>query len=201
MQNIIVSLGLLIVFAVVTLLLMREGLWSAMVMFLNVLLAASVATAWYEVLANWMETLIPSYTYLLDFLAIWSIFSVLVLVLREITDRVSRTKVKFLRQVELIGAPAMAMLTGWVMVAFTAASLHTAALPREFVQPKPQTRMLFGLAPDRKWLSWVRNGSRAGPFAQAEERSVFDKDADFILRYADRRKTLESQESLRVLKP
>jgi len=180
---------------------MREGLWSAMVMFLNVLLAASVATAWYEVLANWMETLIPSYTYLLDFLAIWSIFSLLVLVLREITDRVSRTKVTFLRQVELIGAPAMAMLTGWVMVAFTAASLHTAALPREFVQPKPQTRMLFGLAPDRKWLSWVRNGSRAGPFAQAEERSVFDKDADFILRYADRRKTLESQEALRVLKP
>ena len=149
MQNMIVSLGLLIVFAVVTLLLMREGLWSAMVMFLNVLLAASVATAWYEVLANWMETLIPSYTYLLDFLAIWSIFSVLVLVLREITDRVSRTKVKFLRQVELIGAPAMAMLTGWVMVAFTAASLHTAALPREFVQPKPQTRMLFGCGMDR----------------------------------------------------
>jgi len=196
----IVNLVLVLVLITVTLLLVREGLWSAMLMFLNVLVAASVATAWFGVLAVLLEKRVPSYTYLLDFLSIWGIFSVVLLALREITDRVSHTKVKFLRQIEFCGAPIVALLTGWVMVAFTAASLHTAAVPRSLVQPTPQARMFFGLSPDRKWLSWVRNSSLNGPFAWPgkNEKAIFDNNADFILRYADRRFKLEGEEALRV---
>lgn len=196
----IVNLVLLLVFITVTLLLAREGLWSAMLMFLNVLVAATVATAWFGVLTVSLEKLVPSYTFLLDFLSMWGIFSIVLLALREITDRVSRTKVKFLRQIELCGAPIVALLSGWVMVAFTATSLHTAAVPRWLVQETPQARMFFGLSPDRKWLSWMRNSSLDGPFAWPgnNERAIFDKDADFILRYADRRFKLEGEEALRV---
>ena len=196
----IVNLVLLLVFITFTLLLVREGLWSAMLMFLNVLVAATVATAWFGVLTVSLEKLVPSYTFLLDFLSMWGIFSIVLLALREITDRVSRTKVKFLRQIELCGAPIVALLSGWVMVAFTATSLHTAAVPRWLVQETPQARMFFGLSPDRKWLSWMRNSSLDGPFAwpRNNERAIFDKDADFILRYADRRFKLEGEEALRV---
>ena len=168
-------------------------------MLLNIIAAATFATAWYERLAGFLDAKMPSYTYLIDFLCLWGIFAVVLLVMRLITDRVSTTKVKFLRQVELVGGPIVAVITAWVMVCFAAASLHTAAVPRALVQPTPESRMFFGLAPDRKWLAWVRFATTSGPFAHPEESAiVFDRDGDFILRYADRRQKLEQSEGLRV---
>lgn len=192
----ILTLILLAVFVTVTAALWKEGLWSSLVMLLNVVLAATVATAWYEKLVAVLEPRLPSYTYLLDFVSLWALFCLLILGLREATDRISRTKVKLRRPVELFGGPLVAAIVGWVMVCFTAATLHTAPVPRDSVQPTPETRMFFGLAPDRKWLSWVHGSTIAGPFAVPD--SAFDKDADFIIRHADRRKRLEDEPSLRV---
>jgi hypothetical protein len=165
-------------------------------MLLQVVLAATVATAWYEKIVAVLEPRLPSYTYQLDFVALWGLFCLLLLGLREATDRISRTKVKLRRPVELFGGPLVAALVGWVMTCFTAVTLHTAPVPRGFVQPTPDARMFFGLAPDRKWLSWVHGSTIAGPFAVPD--SPFDKDADFIIRYADRRKRLEDEPGLRV---
>jgi uncharacterized membrane protein required for colicin V production len=195
----IVNLLLVIVFLAVTLVLSREGLWSGLVMLLNIIAAATLATGWYERIASFVDEKMPSYTYLIDFLCLWGLFAAVLLVLRLVTDRASTTKVKFLRQVELVGGPLVAVITAWVLVCFAAASLHTAAVPRSLVQPTPESRMFFGLAPDRKWLSWVRFATSTGPFAHpAESAIVFDKDGDFILRYADRRQKLEQSEGLRV---
>jgi len=195
----IVNLLLVLVFLAIALVLAREGLWSGLVMLLNIIAAATFATAWFERLAGFLDAKMPSYTYLIDFLCLWGIFAVVLLVMRLITDRVSTTKVKFLRQVEIVGGPLVAVITAWVMVCFAAASLHTAAVPRALVQPTPESRMFFGFAPDRKWLAWVRFATQSGPFAYPEESAiVFDKDGDFILRYADRRLKLEQSEGLRV---
>ena len=195
----IVNLLLILVFLAIALVLAREGLWSGLVMLLNIVAAATFATAWFERLAGFLDAKLPSYTYLIDFLCLWGIFAVVLLVMRLITDRVSTTKVKFLRQVEIVGGPILAVITAWVMVCFAAASLHTAAVPRALVQPTPESRMFFGFAPDRKWLAWVRFATQSGPFAYPEESAiVFDKDGDFILRYADRRLKLEQSEGLRV---
>ncbi|MFM7138453.1 MAG: hypothetical protein ACKO1M_15535 [Planctomycetota bacterium] len=143
-----------------------------------------------------LEPWLASYTYLLDFIALQGTFCVLLLVMREITERLSRTRVRFRKPVELAAGPLVAMLTAWVVVCFTAASLHTAPVPRDVIQPTPESRMFFGLAPDRRWLSWVRSASLRGPFARPDQ--AFDPQADFILRYADRRKALEAEETLRV---
>ena len=195
----IVNLLLVLVFLAIALVLAREGLWSGLVMLLNIIAAATFATAWFERLAGFLDAKMPSYTYLIDFLCLWGIFAVVLLVMRLITDRVSTTKVKFLRQVEIVGGPILAVITAGVMVCFAAASLHTAAVPRALVQPTPESRMFFGFAPDRKWLAWVRFATQSGPFAYPEESAiVFDKDGDFILRYADRRLKLEQSEGLRV---
>ena len=187
---------LLAVFVTVTAALWKEGIWSSLVMLLNVVLAATVATAWYEKLVAVLEPRLPSFTYLLDFVALWGLFCLLLLGLREATDRISRTRVKLRRPVELFGGPLVAALVGWVMICFTAATLHTAPVPRDVVQPTPEARMFFGLAPDRKWLAWVRGATLTGPFAVPG--SAFDKDADFIIRYADRRQRLEGEPGLRV---
>jgi hypothetical protein len=195
----IVNLILVIVFLAVALVLAREGLWSGLVMFLNLLVATTAATAWYPVVATLIDGSLPSFTYLLDFLAWWGLFAIILLVMREVTDRMSRTKVKFVKQVEMVGGPLVGILAGWLMVCFAAASLHTAAVPRDLVQPTPEATMFFGFAPDRKWISWMRFSTKDGPFAHPEGSAiVFDKDGDFILRYADRRQKLEQSEGLRV---
>ena len=168
-------------------------------MLLNIIAAATLATGWYERIASFVDEKMPSYTYLIDFLCLWGLFAAVLLVLRLVTDRASTTKVKFLRQVELVGGPLVAVITGWVMVCFAAASLHAAPVPRTLVQPAPESRMFFGFAPDRKWLGWMRYATKDGPFARPPESAiVFDKEGDFILRYADRRLKLEQAEGLRV---
>jgi Colicin V production protein len=196
----IVNILLLLVFVAVVIVLTREGLWSGLVMLLNIVAAATVSTAWYERVATLIDERMPSYTYLIDFLALWGLFAAVLLVMRLVTDRVSRTKVKFLRQVEMAGSPLVAAVAGWIMVCFAAASLHTAPVPRSVIQAEPDSRgMFFGLAPDRKWLAWVRFATKDGPFAFAPGSAVvFDNEADFILRYGDRRLKLEQADGLRV---
>ena len=175
----------------------REGLWSTAIMFLNILAAATFATAWYETLVAFLlKRGLSSYDYLLDFLCLWGLFAVILLVLRETSDRVSRTKVRFRKPVEMFGCPLVAAAAAWVVVCFTAASLHTTALPRDVIQATPEARMFFGLAPDRRWLQWVRGSTLRGPFARKEH--AFDAEADFVVRYATRRKQLEAEQELRV---
>lgn len=188
------TLFLLVVLAAVTGLLVFQGLWRSLLAFFNVLTAASVATAWFAPLATLLDRSLPSYTYVLDFVSAWLIFCLVLAILRATTDFLAPTRVVFPPLVDRIGAGIPAFLAGWIVMAFTAATLHTAPVPRDFIQPTPEARMFLGFAPDRKWLSWVRGASKSGPFA----RAAFDPDADFILRYADRRLKLEAEQTLRV---
>lgn len=59
----IVNLLLILVFLAIALVLAREGLWSGLVMLLNIVAAATFATAWYERLASFVDAKLPSYTY------------------------------------------------------------------------------------------------------------------------------------------
>lgn len=197
----ILTIFLLAILAGVTGMLVVQGLWRSLLAFFNLLAAASVATAWFAPLAGFLEKYLGSYTYLLDFLCAWAIFCGVLALLREATDRLSPVKVQFPRLVEQIGVGLPAFLAGWVMMAFTAATLHLAALPRDAVQPTPEARMFLGLAPDRKWLAWVRGSSKSGPFSRGEGGPVFDEQADLILRYAGRRLKLEASPGLRVAPP
>jgi hypothetical protein len=189
----IIALVLLAVFVVVTAALVQEGLWSGLVMLVNVLFAATLASAAFGQVVELVKPLVPSYEYLLDFLAIWVIFCVALLGAREITDRITRTKVRLRRPVELCGGPLVAALVGWTMMSFTAATLHMAPVPRSLI---PAKGMLFGLSPDRGWIAWARGATARSPFGSAGFR--FDPTGDFIDRYAERRGDLEREEGLRV---
>ena len=202
----IVNLILLAVFMVVAFALWRQGAWATMLMLLNILAAATLATAWFETLVAMLEPVFPSYTYLLDFICIWAAFSLTLLVLREVIEKVTPERVKLRKPVELFGTPLLAVIAAWIMVAFTATTLHVAPLPAGMVQPTPDSRMFLGLAPDRKWLQWVRNSSRFGPFGRPEH--AFDEGVvaegaggDFIIRYHERRKRLAAEEALRIYVP
>jgi hypothetical protein len=197
MSGLIVTLILFVILAGATALLTLGGLWRALVTFFNVLVAACIATAWYETLAGFLDRYLASYTYLLDFLSIWLIFTVVVSLLRAATDWLVPHAIAFPKLVDLIGGGIVSFVTAWVLMSFTAASLHTAPVPRDVIQPTPEARMFLGLSPDRKWLAWVRNSSLSGPFSRGTPH-IFDEKGDFILRYADRRLKLEQSEGLRV---
>lgn len=190
----IINVLLLAIFAAVTGLLVRAGLWRAVLGLLNVLLAASIATAWFGPLAGLLGGYLPSFKYLVDFLSLWLIFCLVLVVARAVVEAVTPNEVEFPQLVERIGVGIPAAFAGWVVMAFAAATLHTAPVPRDMVQPTPEARLFFGSGADRKWLSWVRNASRSGPFSRPD--AAFDTNADFILRYADHRRRLEAEETL-----
>jgi len=172
----------------------RDGLWSNAVKFINVMTAALLATSLFEGFAGFLENKISSSLgYLWDFVSIWLIFVILLVLFRLATGAVSRTKVRFKRPVDWAGGSLFACLTGWVMVCFTLASLHTAPLTRSFFdggfQPEPTAKMLF-VGPDRLWLGFTQMVSR-GSLAGVLETREFDSEADFIPKYAARRKQFE----------
>lgn len=193
-----ISLLLILMLGVAAGLFYREGLWSALVAVINVLFSAALATAWYEWPASLIVDAVPRSGYLADFFCIWIIFALILTGTSEITNRVSRTRVQFPPLVDRIGAPIVGLVVGWILVCFTTMTLHLAPVPRDVIQATPESRLLVGLAPDRKWLQFIRNATRQGPFARpgADQANVFDTKADFILRSADRRKKLEESDSL-----
>jgi hypothetical protein len=95
-------------------------------------------------------------------------------------------------------------------------TLHTAPLGRSFMLDfQPEKRMFLGLAPDHRWLAFVQNLS-LGSFCrtatgeqlsgqqygvrdedQEWERTlcVFDRNAEFMPKYATRRALLEAHMS------
>jgi hypothetical protein len=190
----IVNLALLAVLLIVAAAVFRGGLLQGMVMFFNVLLAASFATAWYEAFAAYLERYLAPYTYFLDVIALWSCFAVVLIVLATVTSRLFKTKVLFAPPVELGGRVLIGLMTGWTVAEFTALSVHTAPLRNDVVPMPPNQTMLFGLKPDRCWLWWVRGSSRNGPFAVGE--APFDPATDFLERHEQRRKSISQGESL-----
>lgn len=204
-----ISLILLIVFVACVAMLGREGLWSNTLTLINVLTSALLAMSLWEPLADYMDREAPTYTYFFDFLALWAVFCVSMIVCRIVTDKISRVRVRFKAPVDRFGGAFVAAWVGWVMVCFVTMTLHTAPLARNFLgggfQPTPETRMFFGLGPDRKWLGFTQKVSRgtlsspppAGTVGE-EGLNVFDPQGEFILRYGQRRFQMQKESHLRV---
>jgi hypothetical protein len=181
----------------------NEGLWGAGVMFINVLLSALIASSLFEPLAIWSErkfSWVRSCTYLVDFISIWMIFCVSLVVLRLLTDSLSRYRVRFKKPVDIGGGLFFAAWIGWLMMQFTLFTMHVSPLARNFFggdfQPEPDSVMFFDLGPDRNWMAYMHsmsgeNGSLAGS-------RQFDKNGEFILKYGTRRKNYEKEPNLRV---
>ena len=190
---------LFVIFIACVAFLYTEGMWGNAIRLINIVTAALLATNFYEPLAEYLDQQSPSYTYFWDFLSLWGLFVVFMIVFRLLTDRASRVKVRFLKIADQVGSLVLAVLIGWVMICFTATTMHTAPLARNFMFGgfQPEKRMFMGLAPDRQWLNFMRSRSRGGfcRFAtEAEwkqEKYVFDPYGQFRPKYAERRSKLE----------
>lgn len=105
---------LLVMFLAVTGLVVRERLWGGMLRFFNVLVAATMATAWYEPLAAlgdpFVNRIVSPFGQFFDAAAAWALFVVILVVLRIITWLVSRTRVPFPPLLDWGGGAVMASL-------------------------------------------------------------------------------------------
>jgi hypothetical protein len=170
-----------------------EGLWSNAVRLVNVVTSGLVAMNFFEPLARWIETwgeFFESATYFWDFISLWVLFGMSMILMRVGTDWISRVKVRFLKAADRAGSAVFATLIGWVMVCFVMATLHTAPLAPNFLFGgfDPSRRMLL-VGPDRQWLGFVQHASK-GPFARSE-KVVFDENNQFMIKYNNRRGSLE----------
>jgi len=176
-----------------------EGMWGNAIQLINVVTAALLTMNFFEPVADWVEGMAPTYRYLLDFLSMWFVFALSVTVLRVVTEQLSKVKVRFMKIADQIGSVVLACWVGWVMVCFTAATLHTAPLAKNFMFGgfQPEERMLKGLAPDRQWLGFTQQIS-LGAFKRSDterdvnERYAFDSKSEFMPKYNARRSDLEN---------
>ena len=184
---------------------MGAGLWSNAIRLINIVTAALLATSLFETVAGMLGRAAPSHNFVFDIVAIWMLFALLLILFRAATGFASPTRVRFKKPIDVAGGLFFAVWTGWVLVCFTMATLHTAPLVRNSFDGAFQTKpdkALLGLGPARMWLAFVHKVS-LGSFASmtgGENEHVFDPDGDFILRYAARRSRAESAKSLRMPK-
>ncbi len=204
---------LLVIFATCVALLYLDGLWGNAVRLVNVVTAALLATNYFEPVANYLEGMDATYSYLWDFLALWAMFVFFLVVFRAATDSISRVKVRFLKMADQIGSVVCSAWIGWIMVSFTAFSLHTAPLGREFFGGSfvPEQRVAKNGA-ELYWLGFMQRVSRgqfsrglserevnANTYASAQEKrpgeenlAVFDRTGQLLPKYATRRARLQS---------
>jgi len=200
------SLVMLLIFAACVGFTFAEGLWSNAVRLINVVTAAILAMNFFEPVAKLLdESVDDSYTYFWDFIALWGLFALFMVIFRVLTDTMSRVKVRFMTIVDRIGSVVLAVLIGWVMLGFTMTTLHTAPLAEKFWGGAfdYESNMLL-VGPDRRWIvffTYLSGGSFSRGLAEDESdkyqpdpsnpTAEFDRGHTFMRRYADRRKAVE----------
>jgi len=198
----LIDIVLLAIVAVVTWCVASEGIVGAALMLFHVLFAGLLTMNFYEPLAIWLErnaALTGVWSLRLDFMVMVGFFTLAVLGLRSLTDYLLPHDVIVDAYVYDIGRWLCGLLTGYITMAFLLTSLHTSALPREFIGFRPERNNLFNVvAPDRQWLGLTQYVSEHSLGYESNPR-IFDgpqkKMGDqpneiwpsFPIRYADRR--------------
>jgi hypothetical protein len=179
-------------------------------------LAGLLAINFFEPLADWFESSQPTYTYLWDFMAIWAVFCLSMIILRVFSDKISVTRVRFKGPIDLGVGAFLAAWVAWLMVGFTTLTLHLAPLSTNFLgfYEKPDSRTFLGIVPaDRQWLGLAQKMS-IGSFSTAppedlpadqrdvdfSELNVFDPRGEYIFKYHERRAIFEKQTEMRVIR-
>ncbi len=116
------------VFFVCLAMLWTEGLWGNAITYVNVILSGMIAMSFWESAANALEKQMPSFTYVLDILAVWGVFAISMVILREITSYLSKFKVRFHRLMENVGNIIMCIVVAATFTGFAGWTLHLAPL-------------------------------------------------------------------------
>lgn len=203
------DIALLGVIVVVAFMVSEEGAWGAATTLVATLLAAILATSYFESLAISLQGVLTGSDWRMrvDLMAFLGLFGLLVFLFRFAGEKLQETDL----QVEAKAYDAVrwgcGLGTGYVVACVMAVALHLAPAPRTYFDFVPEQPRLFGIAsPDYNWLGYMHRLSR-GPYATSSggQPVVFDGDyyrvsrsqppqhyPDLPLRYAHRRELYAS---------
>ena len=172
-------LFLFLIFAIVAAALWFQGLWSAAVTLVNLLLAMMIATNFFEPIASAIEGIGRRFVHVL------ARFRRAVAAVRFVVrDSCGRSPIRSPRRgssssmpVEMAGRSILAAWCAWLMVCFVAFSLQMAPLnspTRWGRSPRPRPKPSSSLRSDCGWVSCtaVRGGHSPGPFQRPDAPSV-----------------------------
>ena len=148
--------GLLAIIGIITWLLSTEGAWGAASTLVCVVISGLVAMNFFEPAALYLSAFVPAISIYADFVSLVGIFGLCVIGLREATEYLVPTDIRVQDMLDLVGKWGFAAATGYVTMAILLTALHTAPLPRDFFDFRPETPVFFGLAPDRQWLGFTQ---------------------------------------------
>ena len=142
------------------------GFWNNFLTAINCLLAALIATSAYPVISQRVIDINPeSYIYVGDFVGLWAFFVISLIVLRGITDSISKVKLKFDPITEIAGRSIFSILTALVLLGFASFTLQLAPLDQEvFGESGQPTGPATSSMADKAWLGYAQYAS-TGPLA------------------------------------
>jgi len=181
-----------------------HGAWKNAMYLVCILLAAVIATNFFEPTASMLEGVNSGLKYIFDFLCIWLLFTISFLILRFFCDLAGGSPVKFPLPAEMTIRTILALWSSWIFVCFTAFTLHMAPLnsPDPFgAWADPNEPAFLFVAPDRLWMGFAHSRSKwalsRGNFDSAASDpedanpdvnvQPFDSKGDFLYKYHQRR--------------
>jgi hypothetical protein len=151
-----IDIACLAVVAVVAWCVASEGIHGAAQTLLCTLIAALLAMNFFEPLASMLDGALGGWRKYSDIIALVGLFIAFIFALRLGIEQLAPTYIQLQPTLDQFGRWAFAALTGYLTMAFLLTALHTAPLPREFMQFKPERGNFFGMFPDRQWLGFVQ---------------------------------------------
>jgi hypothetical protein len=133
----------------------NEGLWSNTISVFVIIVAALIAIPWgYFVGVIVVVAAQPSEenTWAFVFASVWGMFALAAVILRLITDRLSRVRMKFIPQLDKIGGVLMGLVVATMFSSFAALTLVLLPIPAgvwkiEDASAKQQKRLTRTAAP------------------------------------------------------
>lgn len=196
----------LVVLAVITIAMVAtiglEGLWSATVMYFNILIAGIVSMSLFEPLADAAEGVYPYGTMFWDFLCLMGVFAVAVVCMRLTTDFISKRRVRFPVLVDKIGGIVMALMAAGLLNSILLFATFVAPIPPEFGLTNAKADSVTFeetafLNSAQRWEVLCRLMSQGSLFPiLAEPNHTFDQYGNMLPRYIKRRFFYQTQESI-----
>lgn len=179
----------------------REGVWNNLIALAQIILSGLLAFGFYQPLSTLLDSRSGGeLTYFMDFVSIWAIYCLSMLIMKILDAALSKKRVAFPAVVDNAVGPAIGALAGLVLGSIVMASMHTAPMPEDFMSGKlkhnpGEVNTASSLtSPDLGWLRLVEQVSTAGALGTGAEFKV----KDFVAIYGDRRKKFEKLDSLSV---
>jgi uncharacterized membrane protein required for colicin V production len=168
----------------------REGLLTAFAMVCNVFLAGLLAFCFWEPLADLLDPLLSNNALhgYEDFLALFLLFSIPLVIFRWVTNAVAPHTVEFFTGLQECGGALFGLVIGYLVSGFLVCMLQTLPWHQEFMgfnseyDPSQTGAALRRvLPPDRVWLGLM---NRASKVTFSTSGKGFDNHGSFELRYA-----------------